>query len=150
MKCPFCSSTDTRVLDSRSAFEGLAIRRRRFCSKCETRFSTWEERELANFLVIKKNGGKEPYSREKLEVGLRKALEKRPISGEEFQELVLSIERDISHGRKKEIPSNLIGKTTLLRLKKIDPVAYLRFASVYLDFKSIKGFDREIKKLIKR
>lgn len=150
MKCPFCDSSDTRVLDSRVAFNGLAVRRRRFCEKCKTRFSTWEERELVNFTVIKKGGSKEPYSREKLESGLHKALEKRPISEEEFQELVLSVERDISHGRKGEVPSNFIGKIILTRLKKFDPVAYLRFASVYLDFKSIKGFDREIKKFIKR
>lgn len=101
-------------------------------------------------MVLKKGGWKEPYRREKLESGIRKALEKRPIPEEKIQEMILRIEQDITRGKAQEILSNLIGKTILKYLKNLDLVAYLRFASVYLDFKSLKGFDKEIKKLIKR
>ncbi len=150
MKCPYCGHAETRVTDSRIISGGSQVRRRRECEKCHARFSTYEQRELTHFFVKKKKGAREPYRREKLEAGIRKELEKGPFSEAAIQRLITSIEQEITKEGKRVIPSSLIGKAVLRHLRELDDVAYIRFASVYLDFKSIKGFDREIKKLTKR
>ncbi|MBI4128914.1 MAG: transcriptional repressor NrdR, partial [Parcubacteria group bacterium] len=147
MHCPFCGHRATGVTDSRLASDGAIVRRRRQCPQCHARFSTYETRELLKFQVRKKNRTLEPYSREKLEMGIRKALEKRPISEERIRRLISSIEHAITHEGKRVIPSANIGKAVMEHLRAVDEVAYIRFASVYRDFKSVRGFDREIKKL---
>jgi len=149
MKCPACNHKDTKVLDSRMVSGGLAVRRRRECLKCSFRFSTYEEVEILDLIIIKRDGSKVQYSREKLESGLRKALEKRPITHEEFKKLVNNIERDVQLKRKRELKSSEIGEIVMKWLKKLDEVAYIRFASVYRSFKDVKTFYRELDKLSK-
>lgn len=129
---------------------GLAVRRRRECLKCSFRFSTYEEVEILDLVVIKRDGVKEQYSREKIEKGLRKALEKRPTSQEEFKKLVNNIERDIQLKRKREVKSKDIGEIVIRRLKRLDEVAYIRFASVYRSFKDVRTFYKELDKLSKK
>lgn len=146
MKCPACHHFDTKVIDSRVATDGITIRRRRQCQKCSFRFSTREEMELLDLTVIKRDGRKEAYSREKLAAGLRKALEKRPITADEFKKLVSNIEKDIQLKKKDEIKSSEIGEIVIKRLAKLDEVAYIRFASVYKSFKDVKTFQRELAK----
>lgn len=150
MKCPFCGYYDTRVIDSRPAAEGSDIRRRRHCIKCEARFTTYETRELANFLVEKKSGRREPYSREKLELGIRKALEKRPATEADIRGLLGKIEEEITKNNPKVLASSVIGQAVMRNLRALDEVAYIRFASVYKDFQTAKGFENEIRKLQKR
>src|SRR3989344_6627277 len=147
MYCPFCGNKDTRVIDSRLVSDGGAIRRRRECEKCRERFSTYEEMVLLNITVVKRDGRKEAYDREKIEHGIKKAIEKRPISHEEFQNLINRIERDIQVLRKDEVKSIEIGAIVMKRMKEVDEVAYIRFASVYKSFKDVKSFERELKKL---
>ncbi|HLC99536.1 MAG TPA: transcriptional regulator NrdR [Patescibacteria group bacterium] len=147
MYCPFCGNKDTRVIDSRLVSDGGAIRRRRECEKCGERFSTYEEMVLLNITVVKRDGRKEAYDREKIEHGIKKAIEKRPISHEEFQNLINRIERDIQVLRKDEVKSIEIGAIVMKRMKEVDEVAYIRFASVYKSFKDVKSFERELKKL---
>jgi len=147
MYCPFCGHTDTKVIDSRLTEDGGAIRRRRECEKCGERFSTYEEMVLLNISVVKRDGRKEAYEREKTEQGIKRALEKRPISHEEFRNLINRIERDIQVLRKEEIKSSEIGGIVMKELKTLDEVAYIRFASVYKSFKDVKSFERELKKL---
>jgi len=148
MKCPACHNQDTKVTDSRLVNQGLAIRRRRECLKCVFRFSTYEEVEILNFTVIKRDGRREPYSKDKLARGLRKAFEKRPITQDEFKRLINQIERDIQIKGKEEIKSDRMGEIIMKHLKKSDQVAYIRFASVYRSFKDAKTFQKELKKLI--
>ncbi|MFZ6036389.1 MAG: transcriptional regulator NrdR [Patescibacteria group bacterium] len=150
MRCPACHFEDTRVNDSRLVNEGLAIRRRRECAKCGFRFSTYEEVEILNLTVIKRDGRHEPYAKDKLENGLKKAFEKRPITQDEFKKLVNRIERDIQLMGKEEIKSSDIGEIIMRNLKKKDQVAYIRFASVYRSFKDVKSFQLELKKLMNR
>lgn len=150
MKCPACNNKDTKVVDSRMVAGGLAVRRRRECLKCSFRFSTYEEVEILDLVVIKRDGVKEQYSREKIEKGLRKALEKRPTSQEEFKKLVNNIERDIQLKRKREVKSKDIGEIVIRRLKRLDEVAYIRFASVYRSFKDVRTFYKELDKLSKK
>ena len=150
MKCPACHHADSKVTDSRLINEGMAIRRRRECLKCEFRFSTYEEVEILNLTVIKRDGRKEPYSKEKLESGLRKSFEKRPITQDEFKKLINSIERDVQLEGKSEIKSSRMGEIIMKHLRKVDDVAYIRFASVYRSFKDAKTFQRELKKIIKK
>jgi transcriptional repressor NrdR len=150
MKCPACHHTDTKVTDSRMINDGMAIRRRRECLKCGFRFSTYEEVEILNLSVIKRDGRTEPYNKEKLEIGLRKALEKRPITHDEFKSLVSHIERDVQLEQKGEIKSSRIGEIIMKHLKRTDAVAYIRFASVYRSFKDAQTFQRELNKLIKK
>jgi len=147
MFCPFCGHIDTKVIDSRLTEDGGAIRRRRECEKCGERFSTYEEMVLLNISVVKRDGRKEAYEREKTEQGIKRALEKRPISHEEFRNLINRIERDIQVLRKEEIKSSEIGGIVMKELKTLDEVAYIRFASVYKSFKDVKSFERELKKL---
>lgn len=148
MKCPACHSLDTKVTDSRSVLSGLAIRRRRECLRCGFRFSTYEEVEILNLSVIKRDGRREPYSREKLETGLRKALEKRPIAGETFRRLISSIEQDLQRAGRTEITSRQIGEAVMKHLKRTDAVAYIRFASVYRSFTDAESFKRELNELL--
>ncbi|HCC23473.1 TPA: transcriptional regulator NrdR [Candidatus Falkowbacteria bacterium] len=155
MKCPVCYNEDTKVLDSRVAADGLAIRRRRECSKCNFRFSTYEEVELLDVTVIKRDGSREAYAREKMEKGLKRALEKRDVDVDKVKRLVNNIERDIQVfiKNKKEgsiISSQEIGEIVMDNLKQVDKVAYIRFASVYKSFADAEEFEAEIKKLTKK
>lgn len=149
MKCPACHFADTKVTDTRLVNQGYAIRRRRECDQCAFRFSTYEEVEILNLTVIKRNGRHEPYSRDKLEVGIRKALEKRPITQEAFRRLISGIERDIQLKGKTEITSQAIGEIIMRWLKRTDQVAYIRFASVYRSFKDVDSFKAELNLLVK-
>ncbi len=149
MKCPICYFVDTKVVDSRAASDGLSIRRRRECLKCGFRFSTYEEIELLELIIVKRDGRRESYSREKLVGGLRKACEKRPVTEDAFKKLIHSTERDLQRLKKSEITSKQIGIAAMKNLKKLDPVAYIRYASVYESFKDANEFRKEINKLIK-
>lgn len=149
MKCPVCYYHDTKVIDSRVASDGLSTRRRRECLKCNFRFSTFEEMEILDIAIVKRDGKKESYSREKLVKGLKKALEKRPITDDNFKKLVHLIERDLQAERKNEITSGEIGQIVMKYLKKFDQVAYIRFASVYESFKDAHTFRRELNKLLR-
>ena len=149
MKCPVCYYDDTKVVDSRVAPDGLSIRRRRECLKCDFRFSTSEEMEILDLVVVKRNGGRESYSRDKIVKGLRKSLEKRPITEDKFKKLVHSVERDLQALRKNEVTSGEIGQIVMKNLKKVDQVAYIRFASVYESFKDAHTFRRELNKLLR-
>lgn len=148
MRCPACQFEHTKVVDSRLSDQDNTIRRRRECEKCEFRFSTREETELLNVTVIKRNGRQEAYSREKMELGLARALEKRPITKQEFRALVTAIEQSISVLNKPEIKSSDIGELAMRHLKKLDKVAYIRFASVYRDFTHVRTFYDELSKLV--
>ena len=148
MKCPICQNS-TQVSNSRSADHGRAVKRRRVCLQCNRRFTTYERIELFGLQVVKRSGGKQPYLRHKLELGLRKALEKRSISEEQFQKAISLIENDIFNLEKDIVSSEQIGKIVLSHLRVLDKVAYLRFASVHRNFKSTKAFEREIEKLQK-
>jgi len=149
MKCPICYYQDTKVIDSRAATDGLSIRRRRECLKCGFRFSTYEEIEILDLMIVKRDGRKESYNREKLVKGLKKAFEKRPITEDRFKKLTHSIERDLQKIRKSEITSRQVGQIIMKHLKRADQVAYIRFASVYESFKNAQEFRRELNKLFK-
>ncbi|MFA5163567.1 MAG: transcriptional regulator NrdR [Patescibacteria group bacterium] len=149
MKCPICYYHDTKVIDSRVAADGLSIRRRRECLKCDFRFSTYEEIELLDLVIVKRDGRREAYSREKLTSGLKKALEKRAITEDKFKKLIHNIERDLQKLQKSEITSRQIGQVVMKSLKKFDQVAYIRYASVYESFKDAHEFKKELNKLIK-
>ena len=148
MHCPFCANDDTKVIDSRVGADGLSIRRRRECESCASRFSTYEEVEILDLAVQKRDGTSEPYVREKLESGLRKALEKRPMTHEEFRQLVSEIEQDIQKKMESaRIESKEIGNIAVKKLKKYDQIAYIRFASVYRQFDDVEEFKKELQKL---
>lgn len=147
MRCPKCAHDDTSVLDSRPSNEGLAIRRRRECNKCDFRFSTLEQMEILDLSVVKRDGSMQPYMREKIESGIRKAFEKRPITHEEFIKIVSGIEQDVQKTGKGEIASKEIGEIVMKHIKRKDQVAYIRFASVYRQFTDVEEFVREAKKL---
>lgn len=146
MNCPLCQSK-TRVINSRTAGEEKAIKRRRMCVQCKQRFTTYERLELLGLEILKRDGSREPYLRHKIELGLRKALEKRPYTEQQFQKLVSAIEGEIFNLEKELVPSEQVGQIVLSLLKSFDKVAYLRFASVYRKFGSPKAFEREIQKL---
>lgn len=150
MKCPACDYGDTKVVDSRLAGDEVAVRRRRECLKCDFRFSTYEEVEILDLTVIKRDGGREPYSREKIVIGLKRSFEKRPITSEDLRRLVHIVERDIQVLRRSEVPSRTIGEIVMKRLKQVDEVAYIRFASVYQGFTNAEGFHQAIEQLLKR
>jgi len=148
MQCPKCLHDDTKVLDSRVATEGYSIRRRRECGKCKFRFSTLEQMEILDLMVVKRNGNREPYSKEKLTGGLKRSLEKRPITQDTFKKLLAAIEQDINKANTSgEITSVAIGDIVIRHLKKVDQVAYIRFASVYQNFEDVDEFKKELKKL---
>jgi len=149
MKCPVCLTSDTKVNDSRLTEEGFAIRRRRACRRCGFRFSTSEQAEILNLFVIKRDGTREPYQREKLTSGLKKSLQKRSYTDDQFKQLLHQLERDIQKTKKDEITSQQIGELVMKRLKSFDKVAYIRFASVYRSFEDVKTFQRELNSLLK-
>jgi transcriptional repressor NrdR len=148
MRCPVCANEETKVVDSRVSGDGLGVRRRRECSKCDFRFSTVEAVEIFDLTVLKSDGRREPYSRDKLEAGLRRALEKRPNTSDGFRGLVGAIERDIQRKRRSEVASSEIGELAMEHLRKFDSVAYIRFASVYRSFEDVQTFQEELKKLV--
>ena len=148
MKCPFCGDEESKVIDSRSADDGERIRRRRECMKCMKRFTTYEMIETIPIIVVKKNKSREAFNRDKVLSGLLKACEKRQVSIDELERIVDSIEQRIQNSLKKEIDSKLIGEYAMDALKKIDEVAYVRFASVYRQFKDINTFKAELEKII--
>ena len=147
MRCIVCNHKDTKVVDSREGQGGTSIRRRRECLKCKHRFSTLEEVEILDLAVVKRDGRREAYSREKMESGLRKSLQKRPVTAERFRELVGEIERDIQKTKKAELTSEQIGEIVMERLRSFDNVAYIRFASVYRAFEDVHGFHQALKTL---
>lgn len=148
MKCPFCSHDNTRVIDSRPADENNSIRRRRVCDVCGKRFTTYEKIETIPLIVIKKDNNRETYDRTKIEGGVLRACHKRPISADQISQLVDSIETAIFNREEKEISSGIIGEMVMNKLKDLDTVAYVRFASVYREFKDINTFMDELKKVM--
>lgn len=149
MNCPFCNNTETKVVDSRETNDGKITRRRRECLKCNARFSTYEEVELLRLIVIKKDGSKVEYDKSKIETGIRKALEKRPIGEEKIAKLMGDVEYDIRALEKPEVSTKEIGKIVLKKLRELDEVAYVRFASVYKSFGSVESFKKELDMLEK-
>jgi len=148
MKCPFCGFDDTGVIESRQIGQELVVRRRRVCKKCSKRFTTYERIELISLMVVKKDGRREPFSREKIINGIIKACEKRPISIEIINNLATEIEEKIKNEMTNEVSSNIIGELVMSKLRDLDEVAYVRFASVYRQFKDASSFIREVRKLI--
>jgi transcriptional repressor NrdR len=148
MRCPFCENLDTRVIDSRPTEEGHAIRRRRECDSCSKRFTTYEKVEEMIFMVIKKDGSREAFDRNKVMNGIIKACEKRPVSIADIEKIVDDIERGLNNMMEKEVESKLIGEVIMEHLKDLDEVAYVRFASVYRQFKDVNTFVAEIEKLL--
>ena len=145
MKCPYCSHSETKVIDSRETED--ITRRRRECLNCTKRFTTYERVESVNLVIIKKDLRREPYDRDKLKRGLIKACEKRPVSHDDIEKIVDKIESKLKSLNTTEIKSTIIGEEVMRSLKKLDKVAYIRFASVYKDFKDVKEFEKELKGL---
>ncbi len=148
MKCPFCGHDNTRVIDSRPAEENNSIRRRRACDECGKRFTTYEKVETIPLIVTKKDNNRESYDRSKIEGGLLRACHKRPVSAQQITALVDEVESDIFNRGEKEISSQMVGELLMNRLKELDAVAYVRFASVYREFKDVNTFMDELKKLL--
>ena len=148
MKCPFCDNPDTRVIDSRPTEEGHAIRRRRGCDNCNKRFTTYEKVEETILMVVKKDGKREAFDRSKLLRGIARACEKRPVTMAAMEAMVDEIERILGSTMEKEVASERIGELVMDQLKKVDEVAYVRFASVYRQFTDVNTFVKEIEKLI--
>ncbi len=147
MKCPFCPSPETKVVDKREIENEAVTRRRRECLKCEKRFTTYEHIEVVNLNVIKKDGRREKFDRNKLKSGIIKACEKRPVSGEKVDQVVSDVEYELMGKEREEITSKTLGELVMRRLRKLDKVAYIRFASVYRDFADITMFKSELDKL---
>ena len=141
MKCPFCGCDDTQVKDSRNADDNTAIRRRRECPECGSRFTTYERVQLRDLLVVKKNGERVPFDRDKLARSISLAVRKRPVNQERVEKVVNSIQRQLEVSGECEIPSELIGQYVMEALAKLDHIAYIRFASVYKDFREVKDFE---------
>lgn len=148
MKCPFCGMDNTRVIDSRPADDNASIRRRRQCDECGKRFTTYEKVEIIPLTVIKKDRTREPYDRSKIMAGVLRACHKRPVPVEKIEETVNKIENDIFNLEYKEIESKVIGEIVMERLKSLEQVAYVRFASVYREFKDVNTFMNELKKML--
>ena len=148
MKCPYCSYLESKVVDSRPADEGASIRRRRECLACHKRFTTYETMETLPLMVVKKDGSRQSFDRNKVLGGLIRACEKRPVPYHALEELVGEIEQVLQNQMEREIPSAQIGELVMERLKKLDEVAYVRFASVYRQFKDINTFMHELNKLL--
>lgn len=148
MKCPFCNHENTRVIDSRPADENNSIRRRRVCDECGKRFTTYEKVETIPLIVIKKDNNRETYDRSKIEAGVLRACHKRPISAAQINQLIDSVETAVFNREEKEIASGIIGELVMNKLKDLDTVAYVRFASVYREFKDINTFMDELKKVM--
>jgi len=150
MKCPFCGEIDNKVIDSRLSKDGSVIRRRRECLVCTRRFTTYEHIEEIPIMIIKKDGRREVFSREKIRSGIQKACEKRNISMHVIEEFVDELERDLRETGEKEISSHFLGERVMARLHKLDDVAYVRFASVYREFKDVNDFVSELKSLLSK
>lgn len=148
MRCPYCSSDNTRVIDSRPADDNTAIRRRRNCDDCGKRFTTFEKVETIPLMIIKKDNNRERYDRSKIEAGVLRACHKRPISANQIKKLVDDVETEIYSREDKEIPSSVIGELVMDKLKDLEAVAYVRFASVYREFKDVNTFVNELKKML--
>jgi len=149
MKCPYCAYSDIKVTDSRNGKDGTSIRRRRVCLSCNKRFTTYERIEELNFVIVKKDGRREPFDRKKVIDGLQKACEKRPVSIDSIENLVADVERELQERGEKEVTSQEIGEKMIAKLYEIDEVAYVRFASVYRSFKDVNQFMDELKDLLK-
>lgn len=147
MKCPICSHSESKVVDSRTTKEGNSIRRRRECEKCAHRFTTYERAEVFWPLIVKKDGTRVNYLRDKISLGIKKALEKRPVSAEDQEAIVDRVERYILDSGEKEISTKAIGEKLMGELREVDEVAYVRFASVYRSFRTLKDFEAELEKL---
>lgn len=148
MKCPFCGHENTRVIDSRPAEENNSIRRRRVCDECDKRFTTYEKVETIPLIIIKKDNNRETYDRSKIEAGILRACHKRPVSANQITKLVEEVETQIFNMEEKEISSSKIGELVMSKLKDMDAVAYVRFASVYREFKDVNTFMDELKKVL--
>lgn len=148
MRCPYCNYKEDKVVDSRSTSEGTAIRRRRECLKCGRRFTTYEYIEEVSVMVVKKDGRREPFDRKKILSGIMRACEKRPISVDKMEEIATFVERAIQKKSEREISSRKLGEILMLRLKDLDDVAYVRFASVYRQFKDVGQFMDELKGML--
>ena len=148
MKCPFCNQDNTRVVDSRPADDNTAIRRRRMCDACGKRFTTYEKVETIPLIVIKKDQNREQFDRSKIEAGVLRACHKRPVSAEQIHRLVDDVETEVFNLEEREIPSFVIGEIVMDKLKDLEAVAYVRFASVYREFKDVNTFMDELKKIL--
>ena len=148
MKCPFCGHENTRVIDSRPAEENNSIRRRRVCDECDKRFTTYEKVETIPLIIVKKDDNREAFDRSKIESGVLRACHKRPVSAKQIQDIVDSVETEIYSKEEREIPSSVIGELVMEKLKDVDSVAYVRFASVYREFKDVNTFMNELKKIL--
>ena len=149
MKCPFCNQDNTRVVDSRPADDNTAIRRRRMCDACGKRFTPYEKVETIPLIVIKKDQNREQFDRSKIEAGVLRACHKRPVSAEQIHRLVDDVETEVFNLEEREIPSSVIGEIVMDKLKDLEAVAYVRFASVYREFKDVNTFMDELKKFLK-
>lgn len=147
MHCPVCRSQETKVIDTRLTQDGMAVRRRRECEECQYRFSTVEEMELLDIVVVKNNGARESYSRQKMQRGILQSLIKRPYTQEQFDHLIHAIEIDIQKKKQRELTSKEIGELVMKHLKKFDKIAYIRFASIYRAFEDVSRFQREVRSL---
>ena len=150
MKCPFCGEIDNKVIDSRLSKDGNVIRRRRECLLCSRRFTTYEHIEEIPVMIVKKDGRREVFSREKVRSGIKKACEKRDISMNVIEDVIDELERDLRETGEKEIPSSTLGEKIMLKLHEMDDVAYVRFASVYREFKDVNDFVSELKSLLSK
>lgn len=148
MKCPFCNAENTRVIDSRPADDASSIRRRRQCDACDRRFTTYEKVETMPLVVIKKDNNREPYDREKLQKGVLQSCHKRPVSVEQIAKIVDETENAVFNMEVREVPTSVIGELIMDKLKEVDAVAYVRFASVYREFKDVNTFMDELKKML--
>ena len=150
MKCPYCGKTDTRVIDSRPAEDNSSIRRRRCCDECGKRFTTYEKVETIPVMIIKKDDTRQQYDRSKIESGILRACYKLPISAGEIQRTIDDIETEIFNREDKEIPTSIVGEIVMDKLKELHEVAYVRFASIYREFKDVNTFMSEIKKILEK
>lgn len=149
MKCLYCNCTESKVIDSRAADDDRAIRRRRECIGCGRRFTTYETIEVTPVLVVKNNGARESFNEEKIRNGIVKSCEKRPVSAVEIDSIVADISKEVYNSMESEIPTKVIGEMVMERLKKVDEVAYVRYASVYRSFKDLSSFMAELKQMMK-
>lgn len=150
MKCPYCNEADTKVIDSRPAEYNSSIRRRRQCERCGKRFTTYEKLETMPLMVIKKDNSREAYDRSKIEAGIIQSCHKRPVSTQQINSVIDEIENRVFNMEEKEVPTSVIGELVMDKLKELDEVAYVRFASVYREFKDVNTFMEELAKLLKQ
>ncbi len=149
MKCPYCGTENTRVIDSRPADDNSSIRRRRLCDNCDKRFTTYEKVETVPLMVVKKDNNREPYDRSKIEAGIVRSCHKRPVSINQINRIVDEVEAQLFNYEEQEVSTKIIGELVMEKLKDIDAVAYVRFASVYREFKDVNTFMDELKKILK-